>query len=624
MRATRLIAATVLAFLWLGVSLLPWTSLSALVAGAVTLAVVGFAAVYERKHTAGSAESRRVALSDALQSRLRTLSHAQQRAAQSVEEDCREAVARLTGALPGKSPREALDALPWILVMGVPGSGRSTMLASSGLPFGYVTPPTGAQGPRSVRWWLTDRAAFIDTAGAHVAGEAGHAEWLTLLRTLESLRPAQPVHGVVVTVSADMLANGRPEDLDGWSRRLRERLDEVSGLLGVDVPVHLLVTRCDMIPGFAEFFADVREAERAQVWGFTLPLGGAATPAIERITLELQHILRVLSQRSVRRANVRDPLESRLAAFQFPLWFAAFRPNLLQVAATLFAQNRFQDALLARGVWFTSAAEARGYHAGTGAQSGRGYFLREVLSTHVAGDANLAVPSAAELRRRLHQRLLLATPLLCGAALTAALALTAYQANRGLLTDFTAAMNAAAAARTPMPVATLEGLRARTAELREHVEKGPPRWLRMGMFVGDRVAPRASTAFAVYALRDMVRGALETERRELVEYLGAASARPSSEGAAESARNNLRAYQLLTTPRLPGDADPRTADEAAWLAARLTERWSATHREASPDELARVLACARLYVAALADDPRLGTPRDLQLVSRATTLLRRP
>jgi hypothetical protein len=122
----------------------------------------------------------------------------------------------------------------------------------------------------------------------------------------------------------------------------------------------------------------------------------------------------------------------------------------------------------------------------------------------------------------------------------------------------------------------------------------------------------------------MVRGALETERRELTEHLGAVSTRPPSDAATESARNNLRAYQLLTTPRLLGDADPRTADEAAWLAARLTERWSATHREATPDELAQVLACARLYVSALADDPRLGTPRDLQLVSRATTLLRRP
>ncbi|MFO0630613.1 MAG: hypothetical protein U0325_33985 [Polyangiales bacterium] len=155
MRATRLVAATVLAFLWLGVSLLPWTTLSAVFAGALTLAVVGFAVVYERRHTAGSAESRRIALNDALQARLRALSPAQQRAAQSVEEDCREALAKLTGAGVGRSPREALDALPWILVLGVPGSGRSTMLASSGLPFGFVTPPTGALGPRSVRWWLS-------------------------------------------------------------------------------------------------------------------------------------------------------------------------------------------------------------------------------------------------------------------------------------------------------------------------------------------------------------------------------------------------------------------------------------------------------------------------------------
>jgi hypothetical protein len=117
---------------------------------------------------------------------------------------------------------------------------------------------------------------------------------------------------------------------------------------------------------------------------------------------------------------------------------------------------------------------------------------------------------------------------------------------------------------------------------------------------------------------------LESERRELVAYLGAARAGVPSDAASESARSNLRAYQLLTTPRLPGDADPRSPEESAWLAARLTERWSATRRDASPDELAQVLACARLYVAALAEDPRLGTPRDLQLVSRATALLRRP
>lgn len=628
MRAPRLIALTVLAFLWLAIAILPTTPVGALIGVLLSLAIIAAAVIYERRNRGGNAEARRSALDAAIAQRLRALSPAQQAAIRVMDEDCRDAVNRLTGAMPGKTARQAIDALPWVLCIGTPSSGRSTMLASSGLPFGYVTPPATQLGPRSVRWWLSDRAAFIDTAGAHVAGDAGYAEWLSLLRTLESLRPVQPLHGIVVTVAADMLATGRADELDGWAKRMRERVDEALGFLGIDVPVHLAVTRCDAVPGFAEFFADLRDAERGQVWGFTLPLGGAATPAVQRITQELDLLFNALSQRALRRTNIREPLEVRLQAFQFPHWFQGIRPNLLQLTSSLFAQNSFQAQLLARGVWFTSAAEVPALGnpmLGRPVQSGRGYFIRDVLSSHVIPDGALAMPSLAELRRRLHQRMLLATPLFGAAVVASVLGVFSYTENVALLRDFSAAMNAAASGGAPVELSRLDTLRARTSTLRELVTTGAPRWMRLGMFVGDEVSPRASTIFSAFVIRDIARPEVDRARAAMESFAtrhgGGARIAPEARALAEE---SLRLYLLLTTPRLAGEPDPSRTEDAEWLAAQLAQRWARAHNVTDPAAITRMLGVIRLHAAILGSDPRLGTPRDLQIVARTRALLAAP
>lgn len=625
MRAPRLIAAVVLAFLWLALAVLPTTAVGALVGVLLSLAVVLAAVRYERHNRSGNAEARRATLDAAIAARLRALTPEQQNSIRAMEEDCRDAVNRLTGAMPGRTARQAIDALPWVLCLGVPSSGRSTLLARSGLPFGYVTPPASSFGPRALRWWLTDRAAFIDTSGAYVSGEAGYAEWLSLLRTLESLRPVQPLHAIVVTVAADALASGRPDEIDGWAKRIRERVDEALGFLGVDLPVHLIVTRCDAVPGFGEFFANLRDDERGQVWGFTLPLAGASTLAITRVTQELDLLLDALSKRALRRVNLREPVEVRMSAFQFPHWFHGLRGNLLHLAASLFAQNRFQEQLLARGVWFTSAAEPPspgGAYYGRPPQPVGGYFIRDVLASHVIPDGALATPSLAELRRRLHQRLLAATPLVCAAIVASTLSLYAYSANRTLLTDFRAALDDVARAGAPVEPRRLDTLRARTRELRDLTADGAPRWMRLGMFVGDDLTPRASTAFSVYVIRDIARPEADRARAALERFASrhAAGAAISPE-ARVLAEENLRMYVLLTTPRQPGDPDPRRAEDAEWLAAQLAQRWARASGNTDAEALTRMLAIVRLHATILGGDPRLGTPRDLQIVARVRALL---
>ena len=54
----------------------------------------------------------------------------------------------------------------------------------------------------------------------------------------------------------------------------RRRLDELNRELRISLPVYLMVTKCDLVAGFTEYFDDLAQEGRAQVWGVDVPVRG--------------------------------------------------------------------------------------------------------------------------------------------------------------------------------------------------------------------------------------------------------------------------------------------------------------------------------------------------------------
>ena len=62
--------------------------------------------------------------------------------------------------------------LPWYVIIGPPGAGKTTALVNSGLkfPLSRGTAPAavaGVGGTRYCDWWFTEEAVLIDTAGRY-------------------------------------------------------------------------------------------------------------------------------------------------------------------------------------------------------------------------------------------------------------------------------------------------------------------------------------------------------------------------------------------------------------------------------------------------------------------------
>ncbi len=645
MRATRIIALAILLTLWIPALILPLPGWAYILPVLLTGGVIAAAYLYEVRTTSGHAESRRRVLDRSIQTRMLAAMPEQQRGIAAMQEDFKDAVNKITGAIPGQGPRAAIDAIPWYLVIGHTESGKSSALATSGQAFAYVTPAGGARGNRGCRWWLSNEAAFIDTAGAYAEGEGGYAEWLAFLKQLGETRPLQPLHGIFVVVAADRLSTARPEDIDLQARQTRERLDEAFGFLGIQVPVYLIVTRCDLLPGFLEFFADLKDNERGQVWGFNFALHGPKEAPRDRVGRFFDELAEIARERALRRLRPRAQTEVRAAVFQFPHWFRSMRANLVDFAGAVFAHNTYQDEVMARGVYFSSASEPAGIYGDQVTRLSnveRGFFLRDLFTTVVPLDREYARPAPSELRRRLHRKLSIATPLFGLSLVTAVLSLHAYSANMTLVEDLRATLNACAAARAPVPIGKLDLYRAQVARLQDYRDNGAPLHMTLGMYVGnmdvknssndkvEQLEVRAATLYAALVYRDVSNQIVDVTYRDLTvfgnRYVNNNNA-PSSEEAFRYGEL-LRLYLMLTTPRQPDDpADSKLteANNRNWFTRQIVQRWQANAPTLGRDDqsLLAMTAIIDLYARVLAADERLGFHRGLDVAARVRRILDR-
>ena len=94
--------------------------------------------------------------------------------AKQLRERFEEAIAALRKS---KGARLNLYELPWYIIIGPPGSGKTTVIVNSGLNFPLSQKfgkeaLRGVGGTRNCDWWFTDEAILLDTAGRYTTQDS--------------------------------------------------------------------------------------------------------------------------------------------------------------------------------------------------------------------------------------------------------------------------------------------------------------------------------------------------------------------------------------------------------------------------------------------------------------------
>jgi type VI secretion system protein ImpL len=536
----------------------------------------------------------------------------------------------------------ALYALPWYVIIGPPGTGKSTAIRESGLSFplaGGQDAVRGVGGTRHCDWWLTNEAVLLDTAGRYATAEDDREEWLAFLDLLRRARPRRPLNGLIVALSASELAALDASALAELSAQVRARIDEVMGRLELRLPVYVLLTKCDLLPGFIDSFDDLRRAERGQVLGFTLPVAEPAELAglLERHWMRL---VQTLERRAVLKLSEVGGPQARHGVYTFPQQLEQLAPLLSGFLVDTFADNVYRDAPILRGVYLSSgtqegnpidrltAAMASQFglpapSSETGRADRKSYFLTELFRGVMFADGALAGRGSAALARSARVRLLAAVGAFAFALMFAFASARAFAANRQLLRE---AQHELALAQTPAPeqgaLAALAPLRARLASLQDAQRAGGTA-RELGLDQRPSLLPQLRAAYTS-ALRGAVIQPLvvQLEQQLSARGEGRRTGAPSAPAQA-SLFEHTKAYLLLTQPKAAGEPALDAAG-AGWLREQLLALWTRGQSEpvssAQRSELATHIG---FYLDLLTSDPLLGFTRAAEPVRIARAELGR-
>src|SRR5215468_7408323 len=298
--------------------------------------------------------------------------------------------------------------LPWYVIIGAPASGKSTAINNSGLRFPMGQPKlSGTGGTKNCDWWFAEEAIILDTAGRYAFSddnEPDREEWLEFLRLLRKIRPQAPLNGLIVTVSADELLGREPDELVDSARTLRHKLDQLVRELGIQFPVYLLITKCDLIDGFTEYFGGLPRRRLDEMLGWTNPSWEMADPralvhqALEGLRERITAMRPAFLWEQERAAAAR-------AIYTFPEELRTFEENLEEFADVLFRETQYNESPFLRGIYLTSglqkgtAVSAMLKRLGLRTQATelreekRSFFLKDFFQTRLGADRNLVATS---------------------------------------------------------------------------------------------------------------------------------------------------------------------------------------------------------------------------------------
>nr|WP_171996452.1 type VI secretion system membrane subunit TssM [Salmonella enterica] len=171
--------------------------------------------------------------------------------------------------------RRYLWQLPWYMVIGPTGSGKTALLRE-GFPSDILYTPEAVRGTEQRLYIMPHvgkQAVIFDASGA-LCGEPDadtlHRRlWAHWLDWLVQKRARQPLNGLILTLDLPELLTAGKRQREALLQALRSRLQDVRQHLHCQLPVYVVLTKLDLLAGFSPLFTSLDKAGRDAILGVT-------------------------------------------------------------------------------------------------------------------------------------------------------------------------------------------------------------------------------------------------------------------------------------------------------------------------------------------------------------------
>ncbi|EKD54026.1 MAG: hypothetical protein ACD_60C00128G0002 [uncultured bacterium] len=263
-----------------------------------------------------------------------------------------------------------LARLPWYLLIGPKGAGKTSLLAHSGINFilakqfkkedGTMIPPS-----ETCDWWVTRDLVMVDVPGPYFTTPLQSPDkkepleamfsilWKKLLNLISSLASKIQLNGVVIALNLpELMKKPSEQQRTQLIHDLKKRITDLRAQFGPALSFHFVITKCDLLPGFLEFFGENGSDELSQSWGITLP----SLESHEKLTDVFSHrfnaLIKRLNKQLIWRLQQERNLYARPYIKDFPLHIERLKENIIYILKALMLPD-----LCLQSIYLTSATQ---------------------------------------------------------------------------------------------------------------------------------------------------------------------------------------------------------------------------------------------------------------------------
>lgn len=261
-----------------------------------------------------------------------------------------------------------LNHLPCYLLIGPTNAGKTALLANSGVNF-ILQRRLQHQDKQHLAasehcaWWVTRDVNIIDVPGKYIATKQQQKSgmypilWRYFLRLMKKQMGKNALSGIIIALPLpEVMMQGDSKRYQASLHDLFQRISELQTLFPHPIPCQLVITKCDLLSGFAEFFAESSHDEIIQAWGIPLPETKNGGKMLDSFTHRFHALIKKLNSQLIWRLHQeRNPM-ARPYIKDFPLQVERSKEFIIDFL------KKFSTALPAlplQGVYLTSALQQK-------------------------------------------------------------------------------------------------------------------------------------------------------------------------------------------------------------------------------------------------------------------------
>lgn len=262
---------------------------------------------------------------------------------------------------------QALHKLPWYIVSGPTGYGKTALIKNAGLNFPLMQTDSNSEKINikglNFECWITEEAVFLEVS-ADKNNEFNiqkyNEVWLDVLKTLKRYKHGAPINGVILTVDISYFM-GDDEDRKQKAIGTREHIKKIYEQLKLKYPIYILITKADLILGFTEYFENFNVEERDNALGFSFPINETNIANFDLFLSEkFDNLLHKLNQRLPWLLNATEDLNKKFLISLFPQQLFLLRNRIIEVFKEVFLPQKLYEIVDIRGIFFCSATQENG------------------------------------------------------------------------------------------------------------------------------------------------------------------------------------------------------------------------------------------------------------------------